>query len=209
MKFIAYIRVSTKQQGESGLGLESQASIIANDVGEVEATFVEVASGRKADRPQLLAAIEACKKQGATLVVAKIDRLARNLSLACKLVESGVKIRVVGMPEMTTLVFQILCAVAEEESRLISARTKAALEAAKARGVKLGSARPGHWDGRQRGRPLGSKVAKRDPQLVTQVNQLRASGHSFQQIADMINAQGHRTPKGKEFSKSQVHRLIA
>lgn len=209
-KYIAYVRVSTKQQGESGLGLESQQAIITRDVGDVEQTFVEVASGRKADRPQLLAAIKTCKDTGATLVVAKLDRLARNLRFACMLLESGVRIRVVGMPEMTTLVFQILCAVAEEESRLASVRTKAALEAAKARGVKLGSARPGHWEGREhlRGCPRGSKVAPVNSTLLVQCQQLRTSGHNFQEIADLINAQGHRAPKGGAFSKSQIHRLL-
>lgn len=211
MKFISYIRVSTKQQGDSGLGIESQRAMILREVGETVDEFVEVASGRKSDRPQLMAAIDACRKTGAILIVAKIDRLARNLSLACKLMESGVTIRVVGMPEMNTLVFHILCAVAEEEARLISQRTKAALAAAKERGVKLGSARPGHWEGREhlRGRQRGTKVAPVNQTLVAQCKQLRDSGHNFQEIADMINAQGHRAPKGGKFSKSQVYRMIA
>lgn len=210
--YVAYIRVSTKQQEDSGLGLESQQQIIRKEIGrEPDKTFIEVESGRKDDRRILRECMAYCRATGATLIVAKLDRLARRLRFACELLESGVQIRVCGMTSMTTLTFHILCAVAEEEARLISERTKAGLAVAKSRGVKLGSARPGHWDGREhlRGCPRGSKVAPVNQTLVTQCKQLRISGRNYQEIADLINAQGHRAPRGGKWTKSQVHRMTA
>lgn len=208
-KYIAYIRVSTRKQGVSGLGLEAQRDIILRDVGQTFMEFVEVASGTK-DREILQQAVEACKRHGAVLVVAKVDRLTRSVKLACDLLESRISLRVCGMPDMTTMVFQMLCVIAEEEARLISQRTKAALQAAKERGVKLGSAREGHWDGRQRGPKPGSKRASStpDPQLVAQCKQLRDSGLSWEVITERINAQGYRAPRGGEYSKGQLHRMV-
>jgi DNA invertase Pin-like site-specific DNA recombinase len=205
-KYISYVRVSTQQQGESGLGLQAQQAIIANDVGHVFMEFVEVASGTK-QRDILDRAIEACREHGATLVVAKIDRLARNVQLACDLVSRGVQIRVVGMPNMSTLVFQILCAVAEEEARLISQRTKAALEQAKTNGVKLGGYRT-----RRDGQPHAARTGKRskvNQQLVTQCQQLRDRGLTWAEVAELINGQGHKAPRGGAFSPSQLHRLVS
>lgn len=209
-RYIAYYRVSTKKQGDSGLGLEAQQSIVQADIGTPFTVFTEVASGTK-QRDILDEAIEACRVNNAVLVVAKIDRLARNVQLACDLISRGVQIRVVGMPNMSTLVFQILCAVAEEEARLISQRTKAALQAAKERGVKLGSAREGHWEGREhlRGVRRGSKLVPVNTQLIVQVKQLLSAGHSCAQVAELLNAQGHRAPKGGLLHPAHVHRMSA
>src|SRR5215212_5938451 len=148
--FISYCRVSTDQQGRSGLGLEAQQSAVAQHVasvgGRIVGEFVEVESGRRNDRPQLAAALEACRKRRAVLVIAKLDRLARNVAFVSGLMESGVEFVAADMPTVTKLTVHILAAVAEEEARMISARTKVALQAAKARGVKLGGRRAGAAD---------------------------------------------------------------
>jgi len=203
--FISYIRVSTKKQGDSGLGLEAQRASIVADVGQTLSEYIDVVSGTKSDRQNLLNAISACHRTGATLVVAKLDRLSRNLAFACELLKSGVKIRVVGMPEMTTLVFHILCAVAEEESRLASQRTKAALKAARERGVVLGGARD------QTNRKISSRCGSgqpKDTKLSMQCTQLRQSGKTMQEIADLLNAQGYKAPKGGTLTKTHVSRIM-
>lgn len=205
-RYISYIRVSTKQQGDSGLGLEAQQHIIANDVGTPLMEFVEVASGTK-QRGILDQAIEACRANNATLVVAKIDRLARNVQLACDLISRGVQIRVVGMPNMSTLVFHILCAVAEEEARLISQRTKAALAVALTRGIKLGGYRE-RKDGQPHTSRMGSRT-KPDQQLVAQCQQLRDRGLTWAEVAGLINGQGYKAPKGGVYSPGQLHRLVS
>jgi len=149
-RFVTYLRVSTDAQGRSGLGLEAQRAAVAQHVattgGRIVAEFVEVESGRKKDRPQLAAALEACRQQRAVLLLAKLDRLARNVAFVSGLMESGVEFIAADMPTVNRLTVHILAAVAEEEARMISARTKAALAAAKARGVVLGGRREGAAD---------------------------------------------------------------
>lgn len=145
-KFISYLRVSTKRQGVSGLaGLESQRHSVNEFLNGGEwnlvEEFVEVESGKRNDRPQLAKALSACRIHGAILVVAKIDRLARNAAFLLNLQAAGVEFVACDMPSANRLVVGILAMVAEEEARAISARTKAALAAAKRRGVKLGTAR--------------------------------------------------------------------
>jgi DNA invertase Pin-like site-specific DNA recombinase len=143
LRFVAYYRVSTDKQGRSGLGLEAQhAAVVAHVAaarGTVAAEFVEVESGRRRDRPQLAAALAAARARCAVLVIAKLDRLARNLHFVSGLMESGVEFVAADMPTVNRLTAHILAAVAEEEARMISARTKAALAAAKARDVRLGN----------------------------------------------------------------------
>lgn len=205
MKFVAYIRVSGKQQGDSGLGIEAQRTSILREVGQVNVVgeFVEVRTGRDDERPELARAMKTCRELGATLIVARLDRLTRRVRFACELLESGVQMAVVGMPNMSVLVFQILCVVAEEESRLISVRTKAALAEAKKRGSKLGGFRG-----------LGNKrkaVARTDEdrQLGIQIKQLRAMGYTFATIAEVLNEQGRLSPTGKPWSKSKVRGFIS
>ena len=143
LRFVAYLRVSTDKQGRSGLGLEAQRAAVAAHVdgtrGQIVSEFVEVESGRRKDRPQLAAALDACRALRAILVIAKLDRLARNVAFVSNLMESGVEFVAADMPTVNRLTIHILAAVAEEEARMISARTKAALAAAKARGVRLGN----------------------------------------------------------------------
>ena len=140
---VAYYRVSTEKQGRSGLGLDAQRSAVARHIAQrggcLASEFVEVESGRKKDRPQLAAALAAARAHRAVLVIAKLDRLARNVHFVSGLMESGVEFVAADMPTVNRLTVHILAAVAEEEARMISARTKAALAAAKARGVRLGN----------------------------------------------------------------------
>lgn len=141
-RYIAYYRVSTARQGQSGLGLEAQQtavrSFVAADAAIVE-EFVEVESGRRNDRPQLLKALAACRRHNAVLIIAKLDRLARNVAFVSNLMEAGVDFVAVDMPHASLLTVHILAAVAEHEREMISQRTKAALAAAKARGARLGN----------------------------------------------------------------------
>jgi len=141
-KWVAYYRVSTTRQGESGLGLEAQQSAVENFLrgrGEILAEFVEVESGKKVRRPQLDEALRLCRKAKATLVIAKLDRLARNVHFISGLMEAGVDFRAVDAPSKDRFILHIQAAFAEEEARRISERTKAALAAAKARGVEIGT----------------------------------------------------------------------
>ena len=144
--YIAYYRVSTQRQGRSGLGLEAQQQAVnvflhGHEELIIE-SFTEIESGRKNDRPQLAAALDACRRYKAVLVIAKLDRLARNVHFISGLMESGVEFVAVDMPEANRLTIHILAAVAEHERETISQRTKAALQAAKARGTKAGQPRP-------------------------------------------------------------------
>src|SRR4051795_4052900 len=139
----AYYRVSTDRQGQYGLGLDAQRAAVAGFVGarELVAEFTEVESGKRNDRPQLAAALELCRRQRAMLVIAKLDRLARNVAFIANLMESGVEFTAVDMPSANKLTLHILSAVAEHKREMISARTKAALAAGARRDV--GPTRPG------------------------------------------------------------------
>lgn len=225
-KIIAYYRVSTVKQGKSGLGLEGQQAAVDAFVArrgcEVLATYTEIESGKLADRPQLAKALAHAKRSKATLVVAKLDRLARNVVFLGSLMESGCDFVAVDLEHANRLTLHILSAVAEGEARAISERTKAALAAAKARGVKLGSARPGHWKGNEaariQGAAKGSAIAAKArskaadeayTDIMPTMKQLRSDGKSFQQIADALNDEGQTTRRGKPWNASQVLRVLA
>ncbi len=225
MKLISYTRVSTQRQGASGLGLEAQdAAIKAYAVsvgGEVAVAYTEVESGKRADRTELAKAVAHAKRVKARLVIAKLDRLARNVAFVSALMESGVDFVACDNPHANRLTIQILAAVAENEARAISERTKAALAAAKARGVALGSARPGHWKGREQARDQGSKAgaaaAKRlheregapiFAKALPIASELHKAGASLQAIADKLNADGITTAQGAEWKRMQVSRLL-
>lgn len=222
---IAYARVSTQRQGQSGLGLESQQAAIAayaaSAKGQILATYVEVESGRKADRPELAKALAHAKRAKAKLVIAKLDRLARNVYFLAGLMESGVDFVACDNPTANRLTIHILAAVAEDEAIRISQRTKAALAAAKARGVLLGSSRQGHWQNieqkRREGALRGSEAAraKREAQtkplyasVLPTVKHLRESGESLQAIADHLNNSGHFSATGLNWNRVQIHRLL-
>ena len=224
-KIIPYYRVSTVKQGRSGLGLEGQEAAVAAFVHtrgcDVLATYQEIESGKRADRPQLAKAIAHAKRSKATLVVAKLDRLARNVAFLSKLMEAGCDFIAIDLEHANKLTIHILSAVAEGEAKAISDRTKTALTAAKARGTKLGSARPGHWDGREdarlQGSAKGAKVsaavrtkaaAEAYVDLVPQMKQLQSEGHSLRAIAETLNTDGHTTRRGKAWNQVQVKRVL-
>ena len=221
-KIVAYKRVSTKKQGQSGLGLEGQISAIREYAdrtdSEIIHSYTETESGKRKDRPELLKAIGHAKLAKATLVVAKLDRLARNVSFLSSLMESGVDFVACDNETANRLTVHILAAVAEDELRRISERTKSALSAAKARGVKLGSARKDHWKGREhkRGWQKATKaaaIARTEKArtayafLMPTIDELRSQGLSFQKIADQLNAAGHETTASKPWSSSSVWRV--
>src|SRR5713101_1321482 len=141
--FVAYLRVSTARQGQSGLGLEAQRAAVEafarQHGGAIVASYVEVETGKRSDRPELAKALGMARKGKATLLIAKLDRLARNVAFIANLMDSGVDFLACDQPFASRLTLHILAAVAEDEARRISERTKAALQAAKARGRKLGS----------------------------------------------------------------------
>ena len=210
-QFVAYLRVSTNKQGHSGLGLEAQqAAVAAFTGGEIIAEYVEIESGRKADRPQLAAAIAHCRRVGATLVVAKLDRLSRNVAFVSALIESGVEFVAVDNPNANRLTIHILAAVAEEEARAISTRTKAALAAAKARGTKLGT--PANLTNAHRvkgAEAMKAKAQRAYAHIITAMAAMRAAGASLQAIADDLNQRGETTQRGSQWSRTQVSRALA
>ena len=223
MKIITYYRVSTKKQGRSGLGLEAQRTAVEAFVRQHDATIIaeykEVETGKKSDRPKLAEAIGHAKLAKATLVVAKLDRLARNVAFTSALMESGVDFVACDNPHANRLTIHILAAVAEDEAMRISQRTKDALAAAKRRGIKLGSARPGHWDGRGhlRGwrRGAAASAAARTQRaneayafLMPRLRELRAAGETYQWIAEWLNDQCHQTTAGQPFTSATVYRIM-
>jgi DNA invertase Pin-like site-specific DNA recombinase len=212
-QFIAYYRVSTDRQGQSGLGLEAQrASVLSyvdSDTGDLLAEYTEIESGRRNSRPQLAMAIQHCRKGKATLVIAKLDRLARNTRFLLGIVESGIDAAFCDMPEMPPgavgkFMLTQLAAVAELEAGLTSERTKAALAAAKARGVKLGNPDLKRHNDRQRA------SAQRFARSLTPVVQsIRSQGHSsVRAIRDQLNAMEVASPGGGQWHVPSVHRLL-
>jgi DNA invertase Pin-like site-specific DNA recombinase len=217
-KFVSYLRVSTARQGASGLGLEAQRASVAGYLNggdwALVQEVVEVESGKRNDRPALVDALRLCRKHRATLVIAKLDRLARNVAFISNLMESGVEFVAVDMPQANRFVVHILAAVAEHEAEAISKRTKAALAAAKARGTQLGGRRVSTERWAEIG--LKARVAKsaeadkRAATLVVPViHELQAAGAtSLRQIAAALNERNIATPRGGEWSAVQVQRAL-
>ena len=206
-------------------GLEGQQSAVQDYVrrvgSEMVTSYTEVESGKRNDRVELAKAIAHAKRSKATLVVAKLDRLARNVAFTSALMEAGIEFVACDQPHANKLTIHILAAVAEHEAEAISQRTKSALAAAKARGVKLGSARDGHWEGREDRRRAGAaagaeaaaEVNRRSADeayvdLIDDLQVMRNEGLSLRTIAGRLNEQGHTTRRGKPWNPMQVRNVL-
>lgn len=205
-KYAHYLRVSTDKQGIDGYGIDAQRAAIKKYVPAVE--FIEVESGTRKDRPELLKALDYCKKNKTVLVVAKLDRLSRNSSFINMLQDSKVDFICADMPEANPLTIRIMAAMAQHEANAISDRTKAALKAAKARGVKLGKSMS--TDKADKGRNTQADIADRNALKVqTTINGLNASGMSLRAIAQELNTMGVQTPRKAQWTAQAVKNAIA
>jgi DNA invertase Pin-like site-specific DNA recombinase len=221
---VAYLRVSTDKQGRSGLGIEAQAAAVAQHIRqagcELLATYTEVETGKKdslGNRPELRKAIAHAKRSKGTLVVAKLDRLARSVAVTSMLHQSGIDFVCVDNPSANRLTVQILSAVAEAEARAISERTKAALAAYKARGGRLGASLPQCRNLTHEARAKGARSAaeahrKNAVEAYTDVapliQNLRRNGKSLRMIAHSLNLEGQSTRRDKMWNPMQVKRVL-
>ena len=205
IQFILYYRVSTARQGASGLGLDAQraatSAYLAANGGEVLIEITEVESGKKDQRPELKAAIEMCRKTGATLLIAKLDRLARSVAFIANLLESGVRFVAVDMPNADRFMMHVYSAMAEEEGRRISERTRAALASAKVRGIRLGV----------NGIVLAAqhKAAAKSRAVAIEDTLRRlicTEGLTFQDAADRLNLMQVPTARGGAWHSTSVFR---
>ncbi len=212
MKFVTYKRVSTKQQGSSGLGLDAQE----RDIGlfltnyatepEVIGEYTDIQSGNCDDRPELAKAIRQAKDDSATLLVAKLDRLSRKVSYIATLMEdTGLNLRVAQMPNADKFQLHIYAALAEQERDFISKRTKAALQEAKARGVKLGGLRPGT---EERNAAMKVQADSRAEHIWPTIKDRRDNGSTLQAIADELNRLTIKTARGGTWYPSTVKNII-
>jgi DNA invertase Pin-like site-specific DNA recombinase len=213
-RYIAYYRVSTKQQGSSGLGLEAQRAAVhafVKDPELIAGEFTEVESGKNNEREQLRLAIAAAKEQGARLVIAKLDRLSRNAGFIFTLKDSGVDFVCCDMPDANTLTVGIFAVLAQHERELISSRTRAALAAKKAQGFTLGSPQNLTPAARAKGaaaRKAKARDAKANKQAASIALDGRAQGSTLRTIADKLNSLDYRTTTGKAFHPTTVKRLL-
>ncbi|MHA7827060.1 MAG: recombinase family protein [Roseovarius sp.] len=212
-QYVVYRRVSTKEQGRSGLGLDAQERDIAlflerfsEEPHQVLGTFTDVLSGTDDQRPELGAALDLCRKTGATLLVSKLDRLSRKVSAIATLMEDKrVKFRVAQMPYADNFQLHIYAALAEQEREFISARTKAALAAAKARGQSLGGMRDKTM---KRNVAIKANAAARAQKVAGIVLPLREAGKPLREIAAYLNRAGVQTARGGQWQASQVKRVL-
>jgi DNA invertase Pin-like site-specific DNA recombinase len=211
-RFVPYYRVSTDRQGRSGLGLEAQQKAVMDYLNggawELVGEFTEVESGKRSDRPELARAVDACRKHKARLVIAKLDRLSRNLAFVATLMESGVEFVAVDNPHANKLTIHILAAVAEHEREAISERTKAALAAAKARGKRLGTPDPGAAVERMCV-ARRAQAAHFAANVLPIIREIQAAGHkSFNAIAGQLNARRVATANGGQWRHVQVRQIL-
>jgi len=215
-KFVSYLRVSTARQGRSGLGIEAHRQAVEDFLNggnwRLVKEFVEVESGKKAERPQLEKAFQHCRLIGAKLVIAKIDRLSRDAHFLLGLEKAGVDFVAADMPQANRLTVGIMAMVADDERRRISERTKAALAAAKRRGVKLGGDRGSRLTAKQRamGRAvLQQRAHDRAADLAPTIKELQEAGVvSLRAIAAGLDERDIPAPRGGKWSPTQVARLL-
>lgn len=221
MAVIGYLRVSTKGQGESGLGIEAQKAAIETYAQQhglaIAGLYTEVESGKRADRPKLAAALAHAKRSKGVLVVAKLDRLSRNVEFLARVLNAGTEFVACDNPAANRLTLHILAAVAENEAKAISDRTKAALAAYKARGGKLGGQRPGCRnltpEAMAKGRKRSAEVramttAEAYTDVVPDMKAWRTEGLTLAAIAERLNGKGHTTRRGKPWNVVQVSRVL-
>ena len=217
-RFVSYLRVSTARQGASGLGLEAQRAAVAAHLNGGDWTLlreiVEIESGKRNDRPALAEALRLCRQQKATLVIAKLDRLARNVHFISGLMESGVEFLAVDMPSANRFVVHILAAVAEQEAEAISKRTKAALAAAKERGTVLGGRRVSAERfaeiGEAARQTFSAQAAKGRDQVLPVIAEIQGQGiRTLRAIAAELNHREIDASRGGQWSAVQVHRVLA
>lgn len=218
IEYVAYLRVSTQKQGYSGLGVEAQKQLIQNYLSDKIpiAEYIEVESGRKTDkgRPKLKEALEVCRKTGGKLIVAKLDRLARNVAFLSQLLESDVDIVFCDFPQANKMVLHILAAISQYEAELVATRTKQALAAKKAQGYTLGN--PEHLmdkldEAVAKSVETNKRKAEENPnnkRAAAMLKVLAKEGRTLQEMADYLNEQGFTTSKGYRFSRSSVHVLL-
>ena len=217
MQVVSYLRVSTARQGASGLGLEAQREAVARFTAAgghtLLAEFVEVESGAKAARPNLAAALTSCRLHRATLVIAKLDRLARNMAFIANLMDGGVEFVACDMPHANRLTLHLLAAIAEHEREMISQRTKAALQAAKARGVRLGNRNGAvvllegcKAASRRSVAVRRAKAAQHAAGVRPLVEELTARGLAVSEVARRLNYAGVPSPTGLGWHPEQVRR---
>ena len=214
--YVSYLRQSTKKQSLSNLGIEAQREIIQKYLGQIKpiAEFVETESGKKTDRPKLAEALELCRKTKSTLIVAKLDRLSRNVAFTSKLLESDVEIKFCDFPEANRLVLHIIASIAEYEAGLISTRTKQALKAKKARGVRLG--KPENLVSNLGKAISNSNLTNRQKALdndnnrraIAMLKVLVTQDQSLSEMARRLNEEGFVTSRGKQFTAWQVSVLL-
>ena len=216
-KYVAYYRVSTARQGRSGLGLEAQRDAVRTHLNGGDWTLVgeytEVESGKRNDRAELAKALAACRLHRATLCLAKLDRLARNVHFISSLMEAGVDFIAVDFPTANRLTVHILAAVAEHEANAVSARTKAALRAARARGKALGGYRGGWVSDNARRLSAVARTTAADAfafDAMTAIEEVRRSGQtSHRGIARELRARGIPTRRGGRWTPVQVKAILA
>lgn len=218
-KFIAYYRVSTERQGQSGLGLEAQRKAVADYLNggqwELVAEFTEVESGKNSDRKELIEALALCRKHKATLIIAKLDRLSRNVAFVANLMEGSVEFVACDFPTANRLTLHIMAAVAQHEREQNSARTIAALKAAKARGRKLGWANPARQAEQRKAAALGRESSRKKADQFAErvmhiIRELQAQGiTSLYGLAKALNAKSIKTARGGAWYPVTVDNLLS
>jgi len=206
-RYVAYLRVSTERQGRSGLGLEAQRAAVAGflkDGAELLAEVIEVESGKRADRPKLAEALLTCQRTGATMLIAKLDRLSRDAHFLLGLQRAGTAFRALDIPSADNFTVGLMALMAQRERELISSRTKDALAAAKARGVKMGGFR-GHLPDGRLGAAANADAAREYAELVgPMVKAGIEAGQSLRQVAAGMVQAGIKTPRGGQWTAAAV-----
>ena len=213
--YIAYLRQSTVKQRQSGLGVEAQREIINNHLkgGVILSEFVETETGKRNDRPKLMEALAQCRKTNSILVVAKLDRLSRNVAFTSQLLESDVEIRFCDFPEANRLILHIISSIAEYEANLISIRTRQSLQAKKSRGYQLGKSENlmnKHKQAIQNSNRTNIQKANdngNNKRAAALIQSMVKDNKSFSEIAKSLNNQGFKTSRGCQFQIVQVQRI--